>query len=830
MNSGEEQLSLEERIQVLVTKITLDQSDVQTRLDLIDAYMSCTTPELKKSLQLCKDVLQHDKNNLVALFRLENILFYPQTLKKHNACVAKIYQVGGRDPGVLNELGVRFEQRGFADIGIFFYQKALERDPVHYPAIHNLSKYYFSQKKFQQANDLLRSAYLRRLQMTGRHHLGFLQDLLPVCNMIGDTHAALHYVSILLEYCDALPDARQTYEAIPDMSGQKNWFLHEKAISLSRLGFYKESAQLLLHLLEEQEGDQEMTETILSNLSVIYSHMGDNKRLREYAEKALQINPQLPEPYDHLGLMHERLGNYDIAEEYYRKALLCSPDHADSLNGLGNIFRYRGNFEPAEKMYQKALQSLPHSRNGNVGMVYVSLWKNDHLSALDYLIAALKSNFSTPVPQDILPKIITAFNGVGGLISYLEGRLTEEPSNFSLLFHLITLYDYSGKDIREAALESRLLSLLAKDTNLEKHLQPLEDKHPVSLLCLSPLSEYLFVLKAARAESPASTALIHQEMQLKYIHDSYKEYYEQNISPLPEQPFMKTCAPLATFRHNDVIYLVMKRTKEESVHEFIQSRLQFPFDYALSEDEKKVSKHMQNRHWTISNKQTILVSKFLLTLNELVKFQHVLRIDRLPLYALENIPAVSYVEEVERRLLNRLGCNRHEKAVLELVEDLEDLLDPHKVICHYDIHAGNYMTDGTLIDPKLHIGTMTHDLSALTVDHRIAMVIPFADYLRDQAFLEMREYRPGLERERFLHDFHTTRFLNALLNLGSVSIKPDEFSKNDLLFYLEEARKEVRHLERQGHHQLDEQLRKYFMALEPDKDSIKAIQEYYFSS
>jgi tetratricopeptide (TPR) repeat protein len=76
-------------------------------------------------------------------------------------------------------------------------------------------------------------------------------------------------------------------------------------------------------------------------------------------QKALEINPDIPDAHQNLGFALLQQGRTDEAITQYQRLLQLRPDAADTHSILGDALAQRGRVDEAIAQYQKALESKP---------------------------------------------------------------------------------------------------------------------------------------------------------------------------------------------------------------------------------------------------------------------------------------------------------------------------------------------------------------------------------------------------------------------------------------------------------------------------------------
>ena len=99
--------------------------------------------------------------------------------------------------------------------------------------------------------------------------------------------------------------------------------------------------------------------TALTNLGSVYLQQGRNDDARRVLDRALVINPGLPEVVTFLGLLASREGNAVRAESLFRSAINLQPDFAVPHNDLASILAREGRYSEAEFHFSKAVEGDP---------------------------------------------------------------------------------------------------------------------------------------------------------------------------------------------------------------------------------------------------------------------------------------------------------------------------------------------------------------------------------------------------------------------------------------------------------------------------------------
>jgi len=141
-------------------------------------------------------------------------------------------------------------------------------------------------------------------------------------------------------------------------------------IAYSDLGEVEKSIRYCEKALEiaRQIGDKHGEGSDLGNLGLAYTRLGDHKKAIENYELALDISRQIDDragqgaDLGNLGVAYSRIGEVEKAIEYYQEALKITQEigdeygTADHLGNLGNAYKDLGQVEKAIGYYEMALE------------------------------------------------------------------------------------------------------------------------------------------------------------------------------------------------------------------------------------------------------------------------------------------------------------------------------------------------------------------------------------------------------------------------------------------------------------------------------------------
>ncbi|MFQ5903930.1 MAG: tetratricopeptide repeat protein [Candidatus Binatia bacterium] len=132
--------------------------------------------------------------------------------------------------------------------------------------------------------------------------------------------------------------------------------LYNTGYLLTLMGHYEEAILLYERSLEIQP-----TAEAYTYLGWTYSHMGDNKRAIEEAEKAIRIDPDFGNPYNDIGVYLMDQGKEEEAIPYLEKAMRAKRYCCYQFPhyNLGRIYLKKKRYEKAREEFKKSLAIDP---------------------------------------------------------------------------------------------------------------------------------------------------------------------------------------------------------------------------------------------------------------------------------------------------------------------------------------------------------------------------------------------------------------------------------------------------------------------------------------
>lgn len=175
------------------------------------------------------------------------------------------------------------------------------------------------------------------------------------------------------------------------------------------------------------------------------------ERAKENLNKAMQLNPNLPEAYTTLGLIQTTYEwNWKAAEASLRKAKELAPNSPNAHHRLGTLFIRLRRFDEAEDEIRKAKELDPTSTaiNANLGLVFLNSKRSD--DAIPQLQKTLELDPNFTVPRWYLSRCYR-----------LRGEKNESVSHWAK-----AIESDGDKDLAESILQN--LNLFGEKTAIEK--------------------------------------------------------------------------------------------------------------------------------------------------------------------------------------------------------------------------------------------------------------------------------------------------------------------------------------------------------------------------
>jgi len=101
-------------------------------------------------------------------------------------------------------------------------------------------------------------------------------------------------------------------------------------------------------------------------------------------EKALTLNPNLPQVYVKIGNICLELSALRDALFYYEKAIALDPNNFVAYANIASVFKTNNQLKEAQEYYEKALEINPNYVTALYNLSHIYLLKKDYLKGFDY--------------------------------------------------------------------------------------------------------------------------------------------------------------------------------------------------------------------------------------------------------------------------------------------------------------------------------------------------------------------------------------------------------------------------------------------------------------
>lgn len=131
------------------------------------------------------------------------------------------------------------------------------------------------------------------------------------------------------------------------------------------------------------------------DLGVQATQQGDSQGAYRELERALELNPSMPEAHNALALLlHLSFRRLEAAIGHYQKAIELRPEFSEAKTNLANVFLDQGRYDDAIQLYEQALNDMlyptPFIAQGNLGWALYK--KGEVAKAINTIKSAVTTN------------------------------------------------------------------------------------------------------------------------------------------------------------------------------------------------------------------------------------------------------------------------------------------------------------------------------------------------------------------------------------------------------------------------------------------------------
>lgn len=109
------------------------------------------------------------------------------------------------------------------------------------------------------------------------------------------------------------------------------------------------------------------------------------KAAKKHLKIALELNPELSQPYNMLGYTYRQLGDYDEAEKYFKQYIDIIRDDPNPYDSYAELLLKKGEFEKSIEYYRQALEIQPKFIASIIGISTNLMLMEKHDDACDEL-------------------------------------------------------------------------------------------------------------------------------------------------------------------------------------------------------------------------------------------------------------------------------------------------------------------------------------------------------------------------------------------------------------------------------------------------------------
>ena len=342
------------------------------------------------------------------------------------------------------------------------WKKALEKDPERYQVAFNIALCYqrmnnadesrkWFEKSFQINPEFTRPLYNLVLMLKGsiKEDVDHFLDLI---NRTEDEVEKYNFIAWLYIQTGDFDEAEKNAKKVLKLDEQNS----SAVISLATVYYSKKMYELAQMALTTAEKWDSENFTLHRLFGALLYDMGDKKNAAVHLQKAIKINPELPEVRNILAVLSMEIEDFNSAKEHLEFALKIAPDFKQAKVNLAMACKGLGDFKRAKEL----LIELENDKN-IAPETLKSVLFNMSILYLDADVEGDKSPKRFDVSIDYFNKYL---------------KVVSKSSDFKKEKVLIDGY------IKEAATEkSKLEFYLAKKARDEKKKKAIEEEHKLFL-------------------------------------------------------------------------------------------------------------------------------------------------------------------------------------------------------------------------------------------------------------------------------------------------------------------------------------------------------------
>lgn len=123
-------------------------------------------------------------------------------------------------------------------------------------------------------------------------------------------------------------------------------------LTWKQVGYWANSTRLFERMLEKTKNN----DFAHNNLGLVLVKQGKLDEAERHYLKAIDIDPNVPNPYLNIGVIADKNGDLENAQKLYEKAITIDPDYYDGHLTLGGFFLKQGNYQKSSHHYAEAIR------------------------------------------------------------------------------------------------------------------------------------------------------------------------------------------------------------------------------------------------------------------------------------------------------------------------------------------------------------------------------------------------------------------------------------------------------------------------------------------
>lgn len=349
------------------------------RPDIVHNYVIFRLSIFNSSTQIdelmgyLEEILKNDPNdyqvlNTYAIFLLE----FKNDVDTALTFLNRALKISNNYVHAINNIGVCYLKLNKNDESIHFFKKAININENYVSAYENLASAFISLNKLNDALEILNQAIDRKIELTTdwEHHYGWLllqnKELDTAIDWYIDRISRepnndLLYNNLGVAYkrLGKLPLAAKYFQlAIKVFKKKKKKLSDERSINafynLGRLAVEQNNLDLIRETAQEIKKIRSQDAFALFLQSYIDTSNGNYDEARDNLEKAIHLNPLLPEPYTNYSFLLTCLYNdNDRAIEIINSGIERGVSTSSILNNLAYAYARSGDLIKAKKVLDK---------------------------------------------------------------------------------------------------------------------------------------------------------------------------------------------------------------------------------------------------------------------------------------------------------------------------------------------------------------------------------------------------------------------------------------------------------------------------------------------